>query len=73
LWGTDLEASADWHGFFELAGTHVVKAKYETRRAPLPIADREAELLFTPTLEAPPIPPTSQPTMAPTISPDYGL
>lgn len=70
LWGTDLEASADWHGFFELGQTHVVKAKYETRRAPLPIADREAELLFTPTLEAPPTPP---PTMAPTISPEYGL
>ena len=70
LWGTDLEASADWHGFFELGQTHVVKAKYETRRAPLPIADREAELLFTPTLEAPPTPP---PTMAPTISPEFGL
>ena len=50
MWGTDLEPSADWHGFFELAQTHVVKTKYETRRAPLPIADREAELLFTPTL-----------------------
>ena len=70
MWGTDLEASADWHGFFELAQTHVVKAKYETRRAPLPIADREAELLFTPTLEAPPTP---SPTMSPTLPPEYGL
>ena len=70
MWGTDLEASADWHGFFELAQTHVVKAKYETRRAPLPIADREAELLFTPTLEALPTP---SPTMAPTLPPEYGL
>jgi hypothetical protein len=51
-----------WNGFIEIGQTHVVKATGETRHAPKVIADREAELLFTPTLVA-------QPTLAPTMAP----
>jgi hypothetical protein len=37
-----------WAGYFEIAQTHVVKAVGETRRAPRMTAQREAEILFTP-------------------------
>lgn len=37
-----------WDGFIEIAQTHVVKAVGETRRAPRMIAQRDAEILFTP-------------------------
>jgi hypothetical protein len=55
-------AFVKWNGFMELAQTHVIKASGETRHAPKPIAEREAELLFTPTQEV-------QATLAPTPSP----
>ena len=61
-----------WNGFIELGQTHVVKATGETRRAPKVIAEREAEMLFTPTYLPPPTPsPTSAPTA--TIVDYWGL
>ena len=56
-----------WSGIIEFGQTHVVKATDETRSAPRLIADREAEMLFTPT--------TLSPTMAPTpaYTTQYGL
>ena len=51
-----------WHGYTEIGQTHVVRAVGETRHAPKVIAEREAELLFFPTLDA-------QPTMTPTSAP----
>jgi len=52
-----------WPGFIQFGQTHVINAIGENRRAPKLIAEREAELLFTPTLTAQP---TSPPTLAPT-------
>jgi len=54
--------TVQWHGFMELGQTHVIHATMENRHAPRLIADRETELLFTPTL-------TQQDTAAPSASP----
>eukprot|EP00591_Stephanopyxis_turris_P017457 CAMPEP_0195538376 /NCGR_PEP_ID=MMETSP0794_2-20130614/49491_1 /TAXON_ID=515487 /ORGANISM="Stephanopyxis turris, Strain CCMP 815" /LENGTH=1515 /DNA_ID=CAMNT_0040672349 /DNA_START=170 /DNA_END=4717 /DNA_ORIENTATION=+ len=61
--GTDVYTK--WNGFIELGQTHVVKATGEVRHAPKVIAERETELLFTPTEFATP---TSAPTPHPTAS-----
>lgn len=69
---TNNDVTSKWHGFIELGQTHVIHATLENRHAPRLIADRETELLFTPTLEAQD---TAAPSSAPTttIVHEWGL
>jgi hypothetical protein len=62
LWGYNVKKLTAWPGFVQFGQTHVINAIGEKRYAPKLIAEREAELLFTPTL-------TAQPTPAPTLAP----
>ena len=55
-----------WPGFIQFGQTHVINAIGEKRRAPKLIAEREAELLFTPTL-------TAQPTPSPSLAPTQAI
>ena len=56
-----------WSGVIEFGQTHVVKATDESRSAPKLIAEREAEMLFTPTQQSPTMAPT------PAYTTQYGL
>jgi len=61
-----------WLGYTEIGQTHVVRTVGETRRAPRIVAEREAELLFFPTLDAQPtVSPSSAPTA--TVNHVFGL
>lgn len=62
IWGSNISRFTSWPGFIQFGQTHVINAIGEKRYAPKLIAEREAELLFTPTL-------TSQPTPIPTSAP----
>ena len=44
------QVETKWQGYTEIAQTHVVRAVGEARHAPKVVAEREAELLFFPTL-----------------------
>jgi len=72
VWGSPVDKMIKWNGFVEFGQTHVIKSILETRHAPGVISEREAELLFTPTEEAPD---TQSPTSAPTntIVHNWGL
>jgi len=62
IWGPNIEKITSWPGSVQFGQTHVINAIGEKRYAPKLIAEREAELLFTPSL-------TAQPTPAPTLAP----
>jgi hypothetical protein len=66
VWGPNINKLTSWPGSIQFGQTHVINAIGEKRYAPKLIAERDAELLFTPSL-------TAQPTPAPTLAPTAAI